>query len=649
MENHYKNLLSPLRIGKYVIKNRMLATCALPHFLNGPEEWPGPEMINYYTQLAKSGPGIVTFMSHYGTQAGRSIPVEDICRFPIYDADNPAVDNYVCQITDLIRFYGALPATGYRPPEFPDYDVSDGVLTWDQHPEEMEYKAVTAEMLQENIRATEAYAKKSWANGFRMMSIPMGYECSLPSRFLSSVLNTRTDQYGGSLENRARYPLELCRAIKRVQPDMLVEVIVSGEMRGLSSSEVIQFLKLGEDSIDMVQVRGATCADSHPTCYNTVRGEYKTLEYAARIKASGVKMVVSPVGAFMNPVDCERFLAQGKCDMFGMGRAFICNSNFMQLLKEDRPDDVIPCVRCNKCHIYSLPGPYINACSVNPEHGIKSKLDMLVEPVGEPKRLAVIGGGPAGMQAAATAAKRGHHVTLYEKTGYLGGQLFHADHVSFKWPLADFRKYLIHQCQKHGVDIRMNTCISPGELKQQGFDVVIAALGATPKKLPIPGAADPRVLSPLDVFGHEDKLGPRVVLVGCAETGLETAMHIAEQGRDVTVLSRQETIAPDCDRIHYREYVLEKCEKLSDHLRFILQATTLSVDEGGVTYLDAVSGETKRVDGDTVIISGGMDSRAEEAMCYYDCAPDFYMIGDCSVTGNLQTAIRSGYAAASRI
>lgn len=333
--------------------------------------------------------------------------------------------------------------------------------------------------------------------------------------------------------------------------------------------------------------------------------------------------------------------------MLGMGRSFICDSEYGLKMLEGRGDDIVPCLRCNKCHIQNLTGPWISVCSVNPELGLKKRLDYMIAPPKSAKKVAIIGGGPAGMEAAITAAKRGHKVILYEKANVLGGQLLHADFVSFKWPLRDFKDYLIRQVYKSGVTVRLGTAATTAEIESTGFDAVVLAIGSEPSIPPISGAEGGGILNPLDVFGNEAGIGNRVILIGGSETSVETAMHLAELGRSVTVLTRQDKIAPDCDRIHYRE-VMEASWAAMPNLSFIINAQTMLIADSSVTYTGA-DGAQHILEADTVIVAGGMKSRQAEAIRFYGTACQFAIIGDCQRVGSVQSAVRSAFAAASEL
>ena len=648
MVKKFPTLLSPLVLGKYVVKNRMESANAIPHFLQSAETYPAPDTITYYEDLAKMGAGIVTVSPYFGKkEIQREMPLGDVRRFPVFDRDDPSVENYMSQIAEIIKFYGALPCIGVRPDEPAGYNVVGGKVAWDQHEDAEDGLEITEELIEAMVEDVRDRTRYLWRNGFQMASIPLGYGCCMASRMMDSTLNARTDKFGGSLENRCRLAVMECRAVKEACPDVLLEIIVSGEMTGMTQAETIEFLRMVEPYVDVVQVRADTCMNSHPTGFNSVKGDYQTIHYARAIKNAGIKTAIEVVGGYHDPADMEKFLAAGDCDLISMGRAWICDPDYGKKVFAGNDEDIVPCVRCNKCHLQNETGPWLNVCSVNPIHGLRARMRHMVDPSGTPKRVAVIGGGPAGMTAALTAVKCGHQVDLYEKRDRLGGQLLHADYSSFKWPLRDYKNWLICQCEKNGVRIHLNHAPTPEELTAMEYDVVFAALGARPNSLPIPGIDGDNVTFAMDVYGKEETLGHRVAVIGGAETGVETALYLETCGHEVTVLSRQTEIAPDCDRIHYREVVLDACAE-AKHLTFLLEAATTAISPDGVEYRDK-DGAVHRVDADSVVVSGGSRALQQEALAYASCAPEFRLLGDCNVVSNMQAAIRSGFAAATLI
>lgn len=648
MAKKFPTLLSPLVLGKYVVKNRMESANAIPHFLQSAETYPAPDTITYYEDLAKMGAGIVTVSPYFGKkEIQREMPLGDVRRFPVFDRDDPSVENYMSQIAEIIKFYGAIPCIGVRPDEPPGYNVVGGKVAWDQHEEAEEGLEITEELMEAMVEDVRDRTRYLWRNGFQMASIPLGYGCCMASRMMDSTLNTRTDKFGGSLENRCRLAVMECRAVKETCPDVLLEIIVSGEMTGMTQAETIEFLRMVEPYVDVVQVRADTCMNSHPTGFNSVKGDYQTIHYARAIKNAGIQTAIEVVGGYHDPADMEKFLAAGDCDLISMGRAWICDPEYGKKIFAGNDEDIVPCVRCNKCHLQNETGPWLNVCSVNPIHGLRARMNHMVDPSGVSKRVAVIGGGPAGMTAALTAVKCGHQVDLYEKSSRLGGQLRHADYSAFKWPLRDYMNWLIFQCEKSAVHIHLNSAPTPEALAAMEYDVVFAALGARPSSLPIPGIDGDNVTFAMDVYGKEETLGHRVVVIGGAETGVETALYLEDCGHEVTVLSRQKEIAPDCDRIHYREVVLDACAE-AKHMTFLLESTTTAILPDGVEYRDK-NGTVHKLTADSIVVSGGSTALQAEALGYANCAPEFRLLGDCNVVSNMQAAIRSGFAAASLI
>ena len=659
--NKYSHLLSPIRVGNKVLKNRFISSNSLPHFLQGPETYPTEQVIGHMVSCARNGAAVVTF-ADWTNPGQRESFNEDGRRFPMYDLTDPSVENYMCQLADQVHYYGSYISLALMPFGAPDpmYDVSAteekklNVTGTNFRDEQVDYdigmmlrggkaaKELSHEMIRDIIEYHAQRAKLYQSFGFDMVTLHFAYRATLFARFLSPLTNKRRDEYGGSLENRARFLLELCGRIKELcGRDFLIEVqYTPEEPGGTTLDESIALAKLAEGYVDIFQFRASDPNRNHPTGYNSLPHANDVTEACAAIKASGTKILCEPIGGFQDLDDAEALIAEGKADLIGAARAFFVDPDYYQKAKEGRGEDVLPCVRCNKCHVPSLEGHWNSFCTVNPEIGIAHKLDKLTRPAGPAKKVAVAGGGPAGLRAAIYCAGRGHDVTLYEASGCLGGQLCLMDGPSFKWPLVRYRDYLVRQAEKAGVKVLLNTKAEPELMKAGGYDVLIAALGAEPKRPPIPGAE--KAFTSFEALRAEESLGRRCVVIGGSETGTEVAMYLAERGHEVLLLSRQAMLAPDATPIHYRETMQEYYAGLPN-FRYEVKASATEIGEGYVEYRRA-DGETVRVDCDSVVALGGMAAKQEEAMDLYGCAGEFYMIGDCRQVGNIHTGSRDAYA-----
>jgi len=652
MKNKYQHILSPVKLGSMVLKNRMMATQGILHFLQGPEDFPSDAVINYYAMLARNGAGVVLCRTMHNMVPRLSKRNRDGQRGYMWDNSNPAVENYMSQIADVIHFYGSkaciniqqMDGGGYNISRFTDEDFKK-LKGMYMVPRGEEIPVGKIQELKDNV-VKQVVRYKSL--GYDMVNLYMSYLSSIFACSLSPLINKRTDQYGGSFENRCRLVLELCQEIKAAcGKDFPIVIQMSSEEEegGYTLQDTINFCALAEGLVDIIHLKSKDAAIAHPVGFNSNREEPDTLAAAAAIKASGTKILVAPNGGYQNPDQLDRWIAEGKIDLALMCRSFIADHDYLKKIYEGRGDDVVPCVRCNKCHVASLDGPWISICSVNPKAGIENRLDKLVLPVEGVKKVAVIGGGPAGMRAALECRLRGHEVTLYEKQDHLGGQLFHADYPTFKWPLRDFKDWLIYQMDKQGVKVLLNTEPTPEQIEAGNYDAVIAATGAVPKALPVPGAD--KAWTAIGVYGHEAELGKKVVVVGGAETGVETALYLADCGHEVTVLSRQKRLAPDANPIHYREMLTEYWEN-NPNFGFILNAKTTGITENSVTYLDA-DGAEQTIACDSVVVSGGVRPLQDEAIAYSGVSNKFFMAGDCTRPGNIHDCNREAFAAASQI
>lgn len=284
-------------------------------------------------------------------------------------------------------------------------------------------------------------------------------------------------------------------------------------------------------------------------------------------------------------------------------------------------------------------------CTINPVVGIAHRLDKLIKPVERHKRVAVVGGGPGGIKCALWLKQRGHEPVLFEKTDALGGQIKTARYPDFKWELCRYLDFLVEQIKRKGIEVRLNTEATPESIAEEGFDVVVAAVGAVPQKPDIPGAEYAR-FNIVDVYEREPELGKRVVVVGGASGAAEAAVFLARKGHEVTLLSRKNIIGYDLNPIRSRGYMNWLAKK--DGVQVIPYAKTVKIEPDCVHYLDK-DGQPHCAACDDVLASGGMKALCEQAAAFYGSAPEFFAIGDGQQTGNMRKAIADAFAAAMQI
>jgi len=634
----------------------MTVTPSKPHLIQGPEPFPTEGLITHYANKAKSGAALVTCS---GINVLIVPPKMHMTSFDITDIHNW---HYISQISDGIHFYGGK-AGMHITPKIPEgYDVSGEmppVFQGDVAAVPLfkeEYSDKPKEMPESMLlEIADGFAEQAFLAkdcGFDAVYLHMAYRRMLPSRFLSPLTNRRTDKYGGSLENRARYPLLICDKIKeRCGEDFLVQVSISAydpSPEGWTLKDTIDFAKMAEGKIDILQLRISEQDPNHPTGFDKEAEPFISMaaEVSEGIRSQGTKMVIETVGGYFNPVVSEEVIASGKADLIGMARPWISNPDYGRLVYEGKADDLVPCVRCNKCHGGAV-GPWVDVCSVNPVWGLEHKIERMIISPEKKKKVAVIGGGPAGMEAALVATKRGHEVTLYEKSGALGGLLKTTDTVSFKWPVRDFKNYLVKQVAKSNIEVRLNTEAKAEDLKQEKYDVVLIAVGSEPLLPPIPGIKASNVIPVTEVYGKEDKIAGKVVIIGGGEVGVETGMHLAEKGHEVTLLEMQSQLAPDAAQIHYYSMFQAAWEKLKN-FKPLVNTRCTAISETGVTYVDN-EGKEHNIEAGSVVIAAGFKSKSNEALKYVDAGDCYYMIGDCIKASNIQRVMRSAFSIASTL
>ena len=522
----FDTLFSPLTVNTLTLKNRI----AYPSLglLYSWDRKLNARYHHFFTEIARGGAGIVTVGPVGIDFVGSGLVVLGL------DTDDAIPD--FKKVTDAIRAEGASPwiqlfhAGAYSHPI-----VLNGETPMAPSAIFSNYsKATPREMTEEDIQGTQKAfadsARRAVEAGFDGVEI-IGSAGYLLTQFLSPKTNQRTDAYGGSLENRLRFPTEVvkaCRAAVGEAFPLSVRMAGNDFVPGSNTdNETPTIARAYEKSgVDLINVTGGWHESRVPQLpMELPRGGYAYLAAAIR-KATSIPIMAS--NRITTPENAERLLNDGYCDMVNLGRVLIADPFWPTKAREGRVDEIRPCVACSQgCTDEVFCGNPVT-CIGNPRAGYEA--ERIIRPTAAPKRVLIAGAGPAGLEAAITAARMGHRVHLFEAGAEIGGQLAIAAAPPHKGEFIEFKRYYRAMIQRHGVTLTLNTPVTPALILAEKPDHVIAAEGAIAASPPISGAKSEGILSSWDILRKGRPLGKRVAIIGGGAVGLETAMHIAVKG-----------------------------------------------------------------------------------------------------------------------
>jgi 2,4-dienoyl-CoA reductase-like NADH-dependent reductase (Old Yellow Enzyme family)/thioredoxin reductase len=637
----FKNLFSPFQIGNLELKNRIVMPPMATNFA-GEDGFINERHIAYYLRRARGGVSYIT-SEHTGVlRQGRAFPNmtlidsnQHILPFKkLVEAVHKEGGKIVIQINHAGRQTSAS-ITGS--PIVAPSAIPCPVRM--EMPKELSY-----EEIQKIIEAFGEAAHRVKETGADGVEIHMAHGY-LINQFLSPFSNKREDEYGGDADRRMRIALEVLRAVRNkvgaefpVLCRLSADEYVDGGLKIDASKEIAKALERnGADALHVSACVAASGYLNHPPYY----AEEGVFVHLAQGIKSVVGIPVITVGRIRTPELANRILEEKKADLVSMGRALIADPEVPAKTLQEKMADIIPCISCNRC-IQSIRKGAL-ACAVNPETGREGIF--ILKKTDRPKKIWIIGGGPAGMKAAEIAALRGHQVTLYEQQERLGGRFLLAAIPPKKQILKDFIDQLKRQLQKLPVKVLIGRPFTPASLRRGKPDAVIVATGAKSFFPPIEGIREAKTISVEDALLGSAPLGKKVLVIGGGGIGAEAADYFSEEGKEVTLVEMREGIA--LDLVGHLQHFLNK--RLREKgVRLLTSTKAIRFEKQGVWVEDSQG--TKKLEGfDSIVIALGFIADDEPVQTLKGKVSEVYVVGDASKPREVMEALAEGEEVALKI
>lgn len=645
MERKFPHLCSPITIGRTTFRNRMFSAPMGGTDITN-DGCIGVKSTAFYEMRAKGGAGAVTVsecMVHPKTDGSHA-----------YHLDESILNSLACATytADAIRRHGSMPSLElshsgmFAGTYMTDKTKQKSMNQWGPcdftRPDGVEVKALTKEMLQEIVAAYGHVAGLAKRAGFEMLMVHGGHGW-LINQFLSPLFNHRTDEYGGSLENRCRLAIEVLKSVREaVGPFFPIEFRMSGAEfveDGYDIDEGVRIAQMIEPYCDLIHVSAGTYQKTFGITHPSMFTDHGRNVYLASEIKKHVSKPVATIGGLNDPAQMEEIIASGKADIVYMGRALLADHQLPNKIMANKDEDIVHCLRCFTC-MAERAATSTRRCTVNPIIGRECEGDVIY-PAPVKKKVLVAGGGPGGLYAAYTAAKRGHEVILCEKEVELGGILKSEQALPFKYEMYQLAGTYAKMAKDAGVEIRLNTEVTKEYAEKEAPDALIIAVGSTPLVPPIPGLNGENVVVVNNYYLEKDKVGEDVVVMGGGLAGCECAIHLGMDGKKVHLVEMRDELAPDAN-VRHRPLMLKEIDKyVTVHTGY----KALKVTSEGVVCADK-DGNEVLVPGKSVICALGQRSRFDVVAELQDCAPFVRVIGDAAKVSTITNAVYWGYHAA---